>query len=208
MSFDRILLVTRLKARFAHIWDSALKSEICIPENHCTFFCIAFENNTSNVVPPSPNALKQPPYSSCLRPIHSGNTFTSTILNYELFYSLLCRCPLPVLDGFRRRCRATKGKAASRGSKFKDTTTKEQIKQVEEAFRALKAKISQVQSLEWGTNISPEKQDKGFTHCFLVTFNSEKDRDAYLVHPEHKKFVEFALPLVGDAFVLDFWAKN
>lgn len=92
--------------------------------------------------------------------------------------------------------------------KFKDTTTKDQIKQVEDAFRALKAKIPQVQSVEWGTNISPEKLDKGFTHCFLVTFNSEKDRDAYLVHPEHKKFVEFALPLIGDAFVLDFWGRN
>ncbi|EEF59871.1 Dabb family protein [Pedosphaera parvula] len=92
--------------------------------------------------------------------------------------------------------------------KFKDTTTKEQIKQVEDAFRDLKKKIPHVQSIEWGTNVSPEKLDKGFTHCFLVTFGSEKDRDAYLVHPEHKKFVEFALPLIGDAFVLDFWAKD
>ena len=92
--------------------------------------------------------------------------------------------------------------------KFKETTTKEQIKQVEEAFRDLKKKIPLVQSFEWGTNVSPEKLDKGFTHCFLVTFNSEKDRYAYLVDPAHKKFVEFALPLIGDAFVLDYWAKD
>jgi Stress responsive A/B Barrel Domain len=92
--------------------------------------------------------------------------------------------------------------------KFKETTTKEQIRQVEEAFHALKAKIPQVVSVEWGTNISPEKLDKGFTHAFIVTFKTEKDRDAYLVHPEHKKFVEFALPLIGDAFVIDFWGKN
>ncbi|MDB6125381.1 MAG: stress responsive alpha-beta barrel protein [Pedosphaera sp.] len=92
--------------------------------------------------------------------------------------------------------------------KFKDSATKEQIKQVEEAFRALKSKIPQVVSIEWGTNVSPEKLDKGFTHGFIVTFNNEKDRDAYLIHPEHKKFVDLALPLIGDAFVIDFVGKN
>lgn len=92
--------------------------------------------------------------------------------------------------------------------KFKDTTTKEQIKKVEDAFRALKTKIPQISSFEWGTNVSPEKLDKGFTHTFIVTFKSDKDRDAYLIHPEHKKFVDLALPLIGDAFVIDFWSKS
>jgi hypothetical protein len=92
--------------------------------------------------------------------------------------------------------------------KFKESTTKEQIKQVEEAFRALKAKIPQVVSIEWGTNVSTEKLEKGFTHGFIVTFNNEKDRDAYLVQPEHKKFVEFELPLIGDAYVIDFLGKH
>jgi hypothetical protein len=92
--------------------------------------------------------------------------------------------------------------------KFKDTATPEQIKEIENAFRALKGKIHEVVSLEWGTNVSPENRDKGFTHCFIVTFNNAKDRDAYLVHPEHKKFVDFALPAIADVFVLDFFAKN
>jgi hypothetical protein len=92
--------------------------------------------------------------------------------------------------------------------KFKDTATPDQIKEVEQAFHALKGKIHEVVSIEWGTNVSTENRDKGFTHCFIVTFNNEKDRDAYLVHPEHKKFVDMALPVIGDVFVLDFVGRN
>lgn len=92
--------------------------------------------------------------------------------------------------------------------KFKDTATKAQIKEVEDAFRALKGIIPEVAALEWGTNVSPEKHDKGFTHGFILTFKSEKDRDAYLVHPEHKKFGQLLGPVLGDVFVIDFWAKE
>jgi len=92
--------------------------------------------------------------------------------------------------------------------KFKDTATREQIQEVEEAFRALKKKIAEVESLEWGTNVSPEKHDKGFTHGFILTFQSEQDRDAYLVHPEHKKFGQLVHPVLADVFVIDFWAKD
>jgi hypothetical protein len=92
--------------------------------------------------------------------------------------------------------------------KFKSDASPEQIQKVEDAFLALKPKISEISSLEWGTNVSPEKFNKGFTHCFLVTFKTEKDRDAYLVHKEHKAFVEVLKPAMEDAFVLDYWAKE
>ena len=92
--------------------------------------------------------------------------------------------------------------------KFKDTATNEQIKAVEEAFRALKKKIPQISSLKWGTNVSPEKHDKGFTHCFVLTFDNEKDRDAYLVHPDHKAFGGVLGPVMADVFVIDFFAKK
>jgi len=92
--------------------------------------------------------------------------------------------------------------------KFKDGAAKEQIKDVEDAFRALKSKISEIEALEWGTNVSPEKRDKGFTHMFILTFKSDKDRDAYLVHPEHKKFGQLVRPVLDDVFVIDFWVKD
>jgi hypothetical protein len=92
--------------------------------------------------------------------------------------------------------------------KFKSTATPAQIKQVEDAFRALKQKIPQIKSLEWGTNVSPEKHDKGFTHGFVLSFKTDKDRDAYLVHPDHKAFGSLVGPVLEDVFVIDFWAQD
>ena len=91
--------------------------------------------------------------------------------------------------------------------KFKTEATADQIKKVEDAFQALKGKISEISALEWGTNVSKEKRDKGFTHCFIVTFKSEKDRDTYIDHPEHQAFVKVVGPVLDDVFVIDFWAK-
>jgi outer membrane murein-binding lipoprotein Lpp len=91
--------------------------------------------------------------------------------------------------------------------KFKTTATAQDIKQVEEAFQALKHKIPQVVTLEWGTNVSKEKRDKGFTHCFVLSFKSEKDRDTYIEHPEHKAFGKIVGPVLDDVFVIDFWSK-
>ena len=92
--------------------------------------------------------------------------------------------------------------------RFKDTATKEQIRQIEEAFRALKKKIPQVSALEWGTNVSPEKLNKGFTHGFILTFRSEKERDDYLANPDHKEFGKLLGPVLADVFVTDFWARD
>jgi hypothetical protein len=92
--------------------------------------------------------------------------------------------------------------------KFKSTASAQDIKQVEDAFRALKQKIPEVAKLKWGTNISKEQKDKGFTHCFLLTFKTAKDRDTYLEHPEHKAFAKLVGPVVDDVFVLDFKSKK
>ncbi len=92
--------------------------------------------------------------------------------------------------------------------KFKPGSTPEQIGLVEQAFGALKEKIPGIVSLKWGTNVSPEKHDKGFTHCFVLTFATEKDRDAYLVHDDHKAFGKVLGPVLDDVLVIDFWAKR
>lgn len=90
--------------------------------------------------------------------------------------------------------------------KFKDSATPEDIKKVETEFRGLKKKIKEINSLAAGTNNSPENLNKGFTHGFLLTFNSEEDRNTYLNHPDHKEFGKLAMDYVADVFVLDFTA--
>jgi hypothetical protein len=91
--------------------------------------------------------------------------------------------------------------------KFKDSAKPEDIKKVEDAFRALPGKINLIKDFEWGTNNSPENLNQGLTHCFFVTFASEKDRDAYLPHPMHTAFVEILKPYLDKATVIDYWAK-
>jgi hypothetical protein len=88
--------------------------------------------------------------------------------------------------------------------KFKEDATAAQIEEVEDAFAGLKDKITGIDRLEWGTNNSPEGLNKGFTHCFIVTFTSAKAREVYLPHPEHKAFVAILKPILEDVFVIDF----
>jgi hypothetical protein len=92
--------------------------------------------------------------------------------------------------------------------KFKDAATPEQIKSVEDAFRALPSKIPAILDYEWGTNMSPEKLDQGFTHCFFLTFKTAADRDAYLPHPDHKAFGKVLRPILDKVLVVDYVAKE
>ena len=90
--------------------------------------------------------------------------------------------------------------------KFKEGTTEEELKTIEATFAALPSKIPEIVDFEWGTNNSPEGLDKGFTHCFFVSFSDEKGREVYLPHPDHKAFVDVASPHIEDVLVLDYWA--
>jgi len=91
---------------------------------------------------------------------------------------------------------------------FKSTATAGEIKKIEMAFHELPSKIKEIKSFEWGVNNSPEKLNQEFTHCFFVTFASEKDRDAYLPHPEHKAFVEILKPIMDKVLVIDYWTEK
>lgn len=89
--------------------------------------------------------------------------------------------------------------------KFNETSTPMDINKLEDAFAALPSQIKEITDFEWGLNNSPEELNKGFTHCFFVTFSSEQDRSVYLPHPAHKAFVEMLGPHVADVLVLDYW---
>jgi hypothetical protein len=92
--------------------------------------------------------------------------------------------------------------------KFKEGSTAADVKKVEDAFRSLPSKIKEIKGFEWGTNNSPENLSQGFTHCFFVTFDSEKDRDAYLPHPAHKDFGTVLKPHLDKVLVVDYWVQQ
>lgn len=92
--------------------------------------------------------------------------------------------------------------------KFKEGTAPADIKKVEDAFRTLPSKIKTVKAFEWGINNSPEKLNQEFTHCFFVSFATEKDRNDYLPNPAHKAFTEVLKPFLDKVLVIDYWAEK
>lgn len=92
--------------------------------------------------------------------------------------------------------------------KFNAGASREQIQEALECFQGLGTRIDSIVSLECGTNNSPEGKTQGYTHAFVLTFQSAADRDAYLPHPEHQKFVDLAGPILEDVCVFDYWAEQ
>lgn len=88
--------------------------------------------------------------------------------------------------------------------KFKDTATAAEIDHVLKEFAALKGKIDVIESLEWGTDVSPEGLSKDFKHCWIVSFKDAAARDIYLKHKDHEAFVAIVKPLLADVLVVDF----
>ena len=93
--------------------------------------------------------------------------------------------------------------------KFHENTSKETVESIVEAFHALCGELPFVRDFEWGLNSSPENLNEGYTHCFIVTFGSPKDRDAYLPHPAHQAFCRTYLdPNLEKVCVLDFTSND
>lgn len=59
-------------------------------------------------------------------------------------------------------------------------------------------------SMRMGKNTSWENFGRGMTHCFVLEFASEADRDYYLIKDKvHHAFSELAGPLIEDSVVVD-----
>lgn len=60
-----------------------------------------------------------------------------------------------------------------------------------------------------GQYSSPEGLNQGYTHGFVMTFESVDARDAYLPHPEHSRVKAALLPCIDSVVAFDFelWAR-
>jgi len=92
--------------------------------------------------------------------------------------------------------------------KFKDTSAAESIDSIENSFRALPEKIKEIKDFEWGTDVSVENLQQGFTHCFFVSFENEEGRAVYLPHPAHQAFVDLASPHIDKVLVVDYFSEK
>jgi len=91
---------------------------------------------------------------------------------------------------------------------WKPETPPEKIREIEEAFCALPDKIPEIAGFEWGTDVSVQGFDQGFTHCFVVTLASEADRDTYGPHPDHALFIALSRPHVEKILIVDYFSQD
>jgi hypothetical protein len=88
---------------------------------------------------------------------------------------------------------------------WKQNASADSIQNAIKAFGELPKQLKMIKNYEWGVNNSPEKLNQGLTHCFVLTFSSEKDRDTYLVHPIHQAFTKLLPNILDKVTVLDYW---
>jgi hypothetical protein len=88
--------------------------------------------------------------------------------------------------------------------KFKPEVSVPKIDDFLGQLRAFWAKTAGITYFAGGPFSSPEGLNQGYTHGFLVTFNSPAARDAYLVHAEHKRLVDLIVPHLDGVLAFDF----
>ncbi len=91
---------------------------------------------------------------------------------------------------------------------FKETTTKGQIEETERMFCAMASGIEEIKDYEWGTNVGDVDRTGGFTHCFVLTFVSEGDRDRYMSDAAHNELRTATRPYIKKMLVLDYWKRE
>jgi hypothetical protein len=88
--------------------------------------------------------------------------------------------------------------------KIKDTVTDGQVQNIFSELAGLKALIPGLLDFSGGPYSSTEGLNKGFTHGFVMNFETADDRDTYLPHPEHERVKEIIIPCIDDVVAFDF----
>ena len=74
-------------------------------------------------------------------------------------------------------------------------------------FREMAGMVGRIPGLldfHHGLYDSGEGMNDGFTHGFIMTFQSPQARDEYLPHPEHERVKSIVVPCLARVIVFDF----
>jgi len=88
--------------------------------------------------------------------------------------------------------------------KIKPEVTTAKITQLFGLLAELQQLIPGITYFAAGPYSSPEGLHQGYTHAFLMTFESVEARDAYLPHPEHGRVKATLLTCIDGVLVFDF----
>lgn len=87
---------------------------------------------------------------------------------------------------------------------FKPEITPERIETCFREMAGMVGKIPGLRDFIYGPYDSAEGMNDGYTHGFIMTFDSPQARDEYLPHPEHERVKEIVVPCLGRVVVFDF----
>ncbi|WP_353196525.1 Dabb family protein [Parapedobacter defluvii] len=92
--------------------------------------------------------------------------------------------------------------------KFKEHVSEVQITECFQTMQDMVGQIPGLLRMEHGSYSSPEGMNDGFTHGFVMTFDSEESRDKYLPHPVHDRAKDVVVPRLERVVVFDFVVKD
>ena len=87
---------------------------------------------------------------------------------------------------------------------FKDDVTDSQIDECFSAMAGMVGKIPGLLDFHHGPYESDEGLNDGYTHGFIMTFESPAARDAYLPDPIHEGVKDIVVPRLERVVVFDF----
>lgn len=87
---------------------------------------------------------------------------------------------------------------------FKEGVTNDEIIHCFKTMKTMVGKISGLLDMEYGPYDSSEGLNDGFTHGFIMTFESPEAREAYLPHPIHEDVKDLVIPKLERVVVFDF----
>lgn len=87
---------------------------------------------------------------------------------------------------------------------FKEGIDAPQIDNCFAEMNAMVGKIPGLLAMEYGPYESAEGLNDGFTHGFIMSFDTAASRDAYLPHPEHERVRDIVVPCLERVVVFDF----
>lgn len=79
--------------------------------------------------------------------------------------------------------------------------------QIAECFNTMKGMIGKIPGfleMEYGPYDSTEGLNDGYTHGFIMTFESPEARETYLPHPIHEAVKDLVIPRLERVVVFDF----
>ena len=86
--------------------------------------------------------------------------------------------------------------------KFKEENKKANIIQAKQMLENLMGAVPSLRSMDVGINFSPE--ERAMDLSIITAFESKEGLEAYVIHPEHLKVVDFIKTVVEYSKVVDY----